>query len=137
MFNKHGDYTVTRQGNLLLVSVAGAWNAETAKAYKETINKAIELFNGKSWATISNVDQWELCTPDCELLMIQLLTECRDKNLQREAIVNRNIKSVKMDLFHKASKKDIPEPSPDVVPRRFFETDTEAKEWLNNEGYGL
>ncbi|MFT4809292.1 MAG: hypothetical protein ACI9LX_002639 [Paraglaciecola sp.] len=137
MFNEHGEFTVTRQDNILLVHVIGAWNAETASAYTDTINKTIEPFNGKSWAIISNVDQWELCTPDCELLMVQLVAKCRDKSLKREAIVNCNIKSIKMELFHKHSKNNPSQISPEEFQRRFFETDTEAREWLKNEGYGL
>jgi hypothetical protein len=137
MFNEHGDFTVTRQGNILLVHVIGAWNAETAKAYTETIKKTIEPFNGKSWALITNVEQWELCTPDCELLMVKLVAECKDKNLKREAIVNSNVKSIKMELFHKHSKNNSPQTSPEVFQRSFFETDTAAKEWLKIQRYCL
>ena len=97
----------------MLAYVTGDWNAETAKAYKHSINKAIETINDKSWAIISNVDQWELCAPDCELLMILLVAEYRDKNLKREAIVN-NTKSVKIELFHKNSKINSTINRPDV-----------------------
>jgi hypothetical protein len=137
MFNEHGEFAVTRQGNILLVYAFGAWNAETAKAYIHTIKEAIEPFKDESWALISNVEQWELCTPDCEILMVYLAKECRAKGLKREAVVNKNTKSVKLELFHKHSKQYTCEPSVSQFHRRFLKTDTEAKSWLKNEGFGL
>ena len=137
MFNEHGEFTVARQGNILLVHIIGAWNVETAKAYKQTFNKTIETIKDEAWALISNVEQWELCTPDCEILIVQLGVESRDKGLKREAVVNTNTESVKLDLFHKHIKKDTTEISPHVFQRCFFKTDIEANQWLKNEGYGL
>jgi hypothetical protein len=136
MFNEHGEFAVTRQGNILLVHVSGAWNAETAKAYKHTINQTIEPLNGNSWALISNVEKWELCTPDCELLMVKLAVKSRENGLKREAVVNINTKSVKLELFHKHSKEDYFEPSTIQFQRRFLETEEEANVWLKSEGYG-
>ena len=99
MFKEHGDFTLTRQGNVLIAYVSGAWNAETEKAYGAIIHDSIKPFNGGPWVLISNVEEWELCTPDCQKLMMQLAVECRSKGLKREAIVNSNIDSVKLDLF--------------------------------------
>ncbi|GAC19186.1 hypothetical protein [Paraglaciecola arctica] len=139
MFNEHGEFVVTRQGNILIAYIYGAWNAETAKAYKHTINQTIEPLKGKSWALISNVQQWGLCTPDCELLMVELAAECRGNSLKREAIVNNNTKSVKLELFNNHSKQNPCEFEPSRIQfqRRFLETDEQAKVWLKTEGYSL
>jgi hypothetical protein len=75
--------------------------------------------------------------PECELLLVQLFTECRDNGMKREAIVNNNTASVKLDLFHKHAKIDKPEIVFDGFKRGFFKTEKEAREWLNIEGYGL
>ena len=120
MFNEHGEFAVTRHGNILLVHVTVAWNAETAKAYKFIINKTIAPINGISWAIIINVEQWELCTPDSDFMMLQLVAQCRSNGLKREAIVNKNIESVKLELFHKHDKKHDSESSPDMFQRRFL-----------------
>jgi len=37
MFNEHGSFNVTLEGDILLAVITGAWNSETAKAYKEKI----------------------------------------------------------------------------------------------------
>jgi hypothetical protein len=137
MFNEHGDFNLTLQGDILFVVVTGAWNAETANAYRAAILKTIEPSKGKLWGLISNICEFELCTPECELLIVQLAAECRGKGLKREAVVNKNIESVKLDLFHKHSKNAPSESSRDVFQRRFFATDSEARFWLDNEGYGL
>lgn len=137
MFNEHGGFDLKREKDILLVDVTGAWNAETAKAYREAIVKIMVPAKDKPWALISNVEQWELCTPDCKLLIVELTKHCRDNGLKREAVVNSNTASVKLDLFHKNMKKQTSKASPDVFERDFFETEKEAREWLKNEGYGL
>lgn len=137
MFNQHGEFNVTLRGNILLVVITGAWNVETGKAYRESILKAIEPVKGKCWGLISNVNEWELCTPDCELLTVTLVAECKAQGLKREAVVNSSTESVKLDLFHKHAIKHTSETSPDEFKRCFFETDAEARLWLKNEGYDL
>ncbi|WP_293747196.1 hypothetical protein [uncultured Paraglaciecola sp.] len=137
MFNQHGGFKVTLVGDIVLVVVTGAWNAETAKAYSEVFLEIISPIKDKPWGLISDVMEWELCTPDCELLIVQLSVECKRLGMKREAIINTNIESVKLDLFHKYTKKQPSKALPDVFERRFFKTDSEAKEWLKNEGYGL
>lgn len=137
MFNEHGEFTVTRQGDILRVRISGPWNAETAKAYKHCINKTIEPIKGRSWALISNVEKWELCTPECESLIVKLVAQCRENGLKREAVVNSNIKSIKLELFNKSSKEDSVEPSTTQFQRCFLETEVEAEAWLRNQGYGL
>ena len=137
MFNEHGEFKVTLQGDKLLVVVTGAWNVETAKAYSDTVIDTIRPVKDKCWGLISDVREWELCTPDCELLIVKLSAQCREKGLKREAVVNNNIESVKLDLFRRHAKNHTSRTSLDAFQRRFFETDTEAKEWLKNEGYGL
>ena len=137
MFNEHGEFKVTLQGDKLLVVVTGAWNVETAKAYSDTVIDTIRPVKDKCWGLISDVREWELCSLDCELLIVKLSAQCREKGLKREAVVNNNIESVKLDLFHRHAKNHTPRTSLDAFQRRFFETDTEAKEWLKNEGYGL
>jgi hypothetical protein len=57
------------------------------------------------WALLAMSMHGNCAPPDCELLMRQLAKECIAKGLKREAIVNNNIESVKMDLFHKYLKK--------------------------------
>jgi hypothetical protein len=63
MFNEHGEFNVTIQGDILFAVVSGAWNLETAKAYRETMLKTIESANGNFLGLISNVNAWELCPP--------------------------------------------------------------------------
>ena len=77
MFNQHGGFKVTLVGDIVLVVVTGAWNAETAKAYSEVFLEIISPIKDKPWGLISDVMEWELCTPDCELLIVQLSVECK------------------------------------------------------------
>ena len=135
MFREHGEFVVTRQGNILVAQVFGAWNAETAKSYKEAILKNIEPLKGKDWALISNVEKWELCTPDCQALMMQLIVESKEKGLKREAIVNSNTQSVKLDLFTRYSNLEPSENTDTSFLRQFVKTNIEAENWLQSEGF--
>ena len=136
MFREHGEFVVTRQGNILVAQVYGAWNAETAKSYREAILKNIEPLNGDNWALISNLEKWELCTPDCQTLMMQLIVESKQKGLKREAIVNSNTQSVKLDLFTRYSNLEPSEDANTSFQRQFLATNNEAENWLKSEGFG-
>lgn len=136
MFHEHGGFDLKLEDDILLVDVNGAWNAETAKAYRKAIVKTMEPAKGKSWALISNVEQWELCTPDCELMIVELTKYCRDNGLKREAVVNSNTASIKLELFHKHLKKQASTSLPAVFQREFFKAEKEARAWLKSQGYG-
>jgi len=137
MFKEHGDFIVTLDENILLVSVSGAWNAETAKAYAEVVIETINPIKYRAWGVISDVREWELCTPDCKVLIAKLSAKCKGKGMKREAIINSNTESVKLDLFRRHTIKQSSKALPDAFERCFFETEKEAREWLNDEGYGL
>lgn len=137
MFNEHGGFKVVLQDDVLFVTVTGAWNAETANAYKDVIHKTIAPLKGTFWGLISDVSAWELCTPDCELIIVELSAHCREEGLKREAMVNKSTESIKLELFHKHLSNNTPESPPHVFHRHFVKSQAEAKEWLMQQGYGL
>ena len=53
MFNEHGEFNVTLHNNILLAVVAGAWNAETENAYRDTILGILTPLKGNLWGLIS------------------------------------------------------------------------------------
>ena len=135
MFNEHGGFNVSLKGDILVVVVTGAWNAETAKAYEDVVHRCVSAIKGKTWGLVCNLSEWELCTPDCELMIIDLVTKCRHSGMHREAFICET-DSVKLDLFYKRDKKNISEVTVERQQRRFFNSNQAAWEWLKNEGYG-
>jgi hypothetical protein len=136
MFNEHGGFNVTLQGDVLVVVVTGAWNAETAKAYQDVVQSSISSIKGKAWGLICNLSEWELCTPDCESMIIDLVTKCRHDGMRREAFICET-DSVKLDLFYKRDKSDVSQVIVEQPQRRFFNNDQSAWQWLEAGGYGL
>jgi hypothetical protein len=53
MFNELGEFNVTLHNDILLAVVAGAWNAETANTYRDTILGILTPLKGNLWGLIS------------------------------------------------------------------------------------
>ena len=136
MFNEHGGFRLTLQGNIMFAHITGPWNAETANAFKGAINKEIEPLKGQSWAIICDIYEWELCTPDCELLIVDFMVKCRELGLKRSAIVS-SAHSVKLDLFKKNRDAERTQKVTDGFRREFFTSEALAKSWLDKEGFEL
>ncbi|GEA11219.1 hypothetical protein KUL49_15940 [Alteromonas sp. KUL49] len=58
------------------------------KLYAADALEKTKLLFGKPWAMISDIDEWELATPDVEPTLIWLLNQGVKNNLVREAVVN-------------------------------------------------
>lgn len=134
MFNQHGVFHLELQGNIVFADISGPWNAETANAYSEALLKAVEPLKGKPWAAISDINRWELCTPDCETLMANLILHCREIGLRRDAIVSRT-NGIKLELLKKKRTEGAVKTPADAFERAFFSTQAHAKAWLMGQGY--
>lgn len=128
MFEAHGSYDIALNGRILEVNVKGAWNVESANDYAGSVEKFVEVLQGKPWAMISIVDDFELFTPECYPVISKLSIKAYQGGLVKEAMVNFT-DSVKMQVF---------KPNIDGYPdfqRAFFRTKKEATVWLKQEGF--
>jgi hypothetical protein len=124
----HGAFELKVEGLILHAYIIGSWNIQAAYDYKEAVEKIIKPLVGHTWAMISVVDEWELYTPDCKPIMIELSHYAYASGLCKEAIVNQ-VASVKLEAFP-AKIKGFP-----TFQRQFFHTKEEAVSWLNDEGF--
>ena len=127
-FAGHGEYDIKCSSNVLYVNLRGGWNEEAALAYSKEIKQSIEYFNNQPWAIISDLNDWELYTPECFPIISKLFLHAIQSGMCKEAIVSQT-NSVKLQPF--ALDKD----AFPTFERRFFTDLDEAHIWLKDEGY--
>jgi hypothetical protein len=136
MFSEHGDFDVNLRGNILFLYIQGAWNIETSVAYQEAISEAIKPVIGKNWAAITLMDDWELCTPDSESVLFEIIKDAISKGLTREAVVNSK-GTIKLQLFEKYHNVKTPNDTNIPFKRRIYQDEEEALQWLATEGFSI
>ena len=136
MFTEHGCFYVELKGNILLLDIEGAWNLETALAYQKAITEAIKPIVGQNWAVLTLMNKWELCTPDSEIVIVDIVKNAITKGLTREAVVN-NKGTIKLELFNK--HRNVKTLSDANIPfkRHIYQDEETALEWLASEGFGV
>jgi hypothetical protein len=136
MFTEHGCFHVELRGNILFLEIEGAWNIETALAFQKVISETIKPVIGKTWATITLMSNWELCTPDSETVIVNITIDAITKGLVREAVVN-NSGSIKLELFEKYRNVTPPGDSKISFKRHIYNDEETALEWLASAGFGV
>ena len=128
MFEAHGSFKATIHKNVLLVDIIGPWNLETAIEYQHFIEEITAPLVGFPWAMITDLYDWELYTPDCYPIIHQLVNECIESGLQREAVVSPE-KSVKRRPFQ-VYRAQYPQ-----FTRTFFTQYDQARQWLAGQNF--
>ena len=129
VFNPHGQFHIALSHQVVKVVCKGAWNLETMQLYAKACSEQVRPLFGQQWAMLSDINEWELATPDVEPLLIETFKQAIVLGLKREAVVNSS-GTVKLDQFN------ITLPAiPNDFERRFFTTESEARQWLAEEGF--
>lgn len=114
--------------------MVGAWNIETAREFKlELVNNVLPLLP-KQWAALTVMSDWELCTPDCEPVIVEFSLEAKKHGLTREAVVN-NKEATKLELFEKYQNKQLVKQANPEFERGFFKDEDQALVWLQAQGF--
>ncbi|MES2048759.1 MAG: hypothetical protein V4447_10190 [Pseudomonadota bacterium] len=65
VFQAHGEFSLYRDGNILVTSVRGPWNIELIKSWaKATLPYTLEMQTIGVWAAVAIVTESMLCPPD-------------------------------------------------------------------------
>ena len=128
MFSQHGAFSIERRNNILFIRISGAWNRETALAYCKAARQASLPLINQPYATLSDLNDWELATPDCDELFKHLFQQAVDHGLRREAFVNKS-GSVKVEQLNRLM------PYGQEHVREMFEDTKSALGWLKGEGF--
>lgn len=136
MFSEHGSFHVELRGNILFLDIEGAWNIETALAYQKEIAEAIKPIIGQNWAVVTLMDDWELCTPDSEKVIVKIVLDAIGKGLIREAVVSSQ-GTLKLELFDKYSHVNTSSDTTIEFKRHIYQDEKKALEWLSSEGFSV
>lgn len=116
--NYHGHFKLWQENQLLFAEIHGAWSMETAVDYAAQLKQRVQSMDGKPWARIVYLDQWQLGTLDFEQVMKDLMTWCAAHQLKYTAYVfhPNNMKEHQLDKFinsadYNNKKKDIRQPA--------------------------
>lgn len=134
MFKEHGSFEIKLLGNVLILNIHGAWNIETSLKYRDAINACIKPIVGQKWAVLTQMTDWELCTPDSEAVLADLIVDAISKGLVREAVVN-NKGAIKLELFEKYKKLENYNDPETGFKRYIYDEQADALNWLSQEGF--
>jgi hypothetical protein len=127
--NYHRYFKLTRQNQLIVAEIRGAWSKEAAEDYARELKQLVQKMDGQSWARIVYLDQWQLGTPDFEKEMAQLLSWCIRHQLRYTAYVFRPDKLKEHQLNKFIQTTD------DTGHTKVFTNTAEAFDWLRQCGF--
>jgi hypothetical protein len=136
MFNLHGTFKIELQDDIVFVDMIGAWNLETAIAFSAEIKALTKQIYGRPWAALTRMDEWELCTPDCEPVIVEFSLDAKRSGLTREAVVNEK-ESTKLELFSRFRNDSLVKQANPEFERRFFKNLASGLAWLHSEGFSV
>lgn len=68
-FIAHGKFDVTTKDEVLLCKIKGAWNKAGSEQLIIDVTQAVQLFAGKHWVRVMDLQSWDMATPDALRLM--------------------------------------------------------------------
>lgn len=136
MYAEHGCFHLELKGNILFIRLEGGWNLETAMAYGKAIDAITKDILNQPWAVLTVTDDWELCTPDSEVAIVDFVKKAIKNGLTREAIVNSK-SSIKMEIYAKYQHLKRSSVNNTLFERAIFQDVGQALEWLNKDGFGF
>ena len=125
---EHGTFELQIKGKTLISKAFGAWNYETALRYAKECRKLIEqnLLN-EPWASIVDLSEWELATPDIWDAIDELNVWASENNLKHEVVILSL--SLQKTLFEQTQEGFTD------VETKFVDNIAEAYLWLEQLGY--
>lgn len=127
----HGQFDIWLDNRVVLARVKGQCNEDLAQQYACAFREAIKPLAGQPWAHILYLDDWELATPEVEIIMTELIRFLVQNGLTCSAQVyaSNPLKQFQLDRIVKEKKE--------VFKRRTFNEQSSAFKWLESEGFPI
>ena len=88
--NEHGNYDLQRHGQIMLISIEGAWNVPAFEHYECDLRSlAEEMFSAGPWGLIMDARRWELSTPDVLPMVSRLSAWLDQRRLKGSALITK------------------------------------------------
>jgi hypothetical protein len=119
---EHGLFTIEVRDKTLISTLCGAWNYETSLRYSEECKRLVDNLIGEPWASLVDLSEWELATPDVMKVNDELNTWASINNLKYEVVICSS--SSQRALLEKYQE------SLNGVETKFVDNLEQACEWL-------
>jgi hypothetical protein len=125
-FEQHGTFKLNVEKNILYVDAKGPFNDQFILKYSIAIEDHIRSLEHSDWSQIVVLHELSLYTPQAEQALIKSAIDRRKRGLVDIAFVLKDTKStflIQIQLSRCYSEGG--------VNHQFFDTQAQAKEWLN------
>lgn len=123
----HGSFKLTIKEKTLIVTAIGAWNYETAVSCGKEYKRLVSGLEGKPWACLVDLKEWELFTPDASDYINELNKWGNINNQKYEVVVfGLSIHQAVLEKSHEVLTN---------VEIKFYENLEQAYEWLETIGF--
>ncbi|MBT0585605.1 hypothetical protein [Alteromonas oceanisediminis] len=126
---KKGSFQLNRNGNVVELIALGQWDEALARAFLSGVEQLVKPLNGRSWATIVDVREWELGTPEFQEIITDGTQLQVAMGLRREAYI---IDASQVKIF----QIDAMMPPDPLYSARYFQQYGDGLAWLADEGFG-
>ncbi|GGA77731.1 hypothetical protein GCM10011369_19570 [Neiella marina] len=124
---QHGSYQLELRDRTIIVRFTAAWNRETAESMCRDFLELAQTLAAKPWACLVDLRDWGLGGPEVMEPIFEVNHWCAANNQQFEAVVcSKQLQQFFIQQLHTALPN---------TESRFFETEAEALDWLNDKGF--
>ena len=122
---EHGGNTVIVKGNIINVTLIGAFNEYDAKNVSKKIKKIVEGFNLNKFLMLMNLSNWDGATPEAFTTSNEFNEWLNSQNMVAKAIVitSQTVKAIDQQWV----------PSKLVQNIEYFDNEGEALRWLEKQ----
>ena len=125
-----GNYEMWSEQQVIVCRLKHSWSERTALQYADTMKKEVLSFNGKPWANLVLLAEWDIGVPAIEGIIADLLLWNLQRNFRRLAMVlgNNPVQGFQIDrILNKKIESDF--------QSNFFTSEAIANNWLSNQGF--
>lgn len=130
MNSVHGDYVVTRCGDVMLTQAYGPWNEECVDKFVMDYRSKSMVMHGTKWSDIIIVEGESLLIPNAEVVLHERISAVHHLGLSHSALVigGSTVKSTSRMQMNRIFGKT-------GLEYAIFEHYQEASEWIQSAGY--
>lgn len=122
MSKKHGDYTISVEGQLIYTSLNGSFNEYGVSCWITAIKSTIAQFNGQAFTMLVNELNAQGATPEALNVANEYNEWLSTQNMKAKAVVYSS------DTLKDIDEKRLPSRKKQNV--RFFSSIADARQWL-------
>ncbi|WP_372862134.1 hypothetical protein [Spongiibacter sp.] len=86
----HGSFAIRTEGDIVIVTLRGAWNLEGAMTYFQELEKVVEAYQKRPWCRVVDYTDYDLHTPEVTAAQPKLSLWCQLQGCVEQVYVGCN-----------------------------------------------